>query len=456
MTNQQIQIYDSLQGKKVPFNKKSGDTITMYVCGPTVYDSGHLGHGRSAVAFDLIRRFFKFAGYKVDFTFNITDVDDKMIKRANEEGITVPELAEKIIPEYQKDYAALGVKEPSHNPRATEFIEQMIALIQKLEDAGCIYTLDDGLYFDITKFPEYGKLSHQKLEELDMGARVETKEDKKNPQDFALWKFKKEGEPFWPSPWGDGRPGWHLECSAMSQTLLGETIDIHGGGLDLKFPHHECEIAQSESASGKQFARYWMHNGYITTNKEKMSKSLGNFFTLKDIFKKYDPRVVRFFLLSTHYRSPIEYSDESLEQARQTLKTLDDFYLKCKFIKCKFSTCKSRTSTDKDFLQKVTEKMSNDFDVAGTLALIFEWMKNNSENEDPKKITGTLDKLNEFLQIFPTDFTVTPEQEKLINKRETARQEKNWELSDSLRNQLAEQKIEVEDTPDGPFAKPKI
>jgi cysteinyl-tRNA synthetase len=456
MTKPQIQIYDSLQGKKVPFDKKPGEKISMYVCGPTVYDSGHLGHGRSAVAFDLIRRFFEFAGYEVDFVFNTTDIEDKIIKRANEEGVTSEELIEKVIPEYERDYKALGIKEPTHSPKATEFIEEMVALITKLEEKGCTYALEDGLYFDITKFPEYGKLSHQKLDELEAGARVEERKDKRNHQDFVLWKLKKEGEPAWPSPWGEGRPGWHIECSAMSQKLLGETIDIHGGGLDLKFPHHECEIAQSESASGKQFARYWMHNGYITTNKEKMSKSLGNFFTLKDIFKKYDPRVVRFFLLSTHYRSPIEHSDESLEQARQTLKTLDDFYLKSKNL-----TCKSRTSTEstgkkpsnanEDFLQKVTEKMSNDFDVAGTLALIFEWM-----NTNPKNALGTLEKLNKFLGVFPTDFIVTPEQEKLIQERQSARQEKNWLLSDSLRDQLADQKIEVEDTPDGPFAKPKI
>jgi len=436
-----IHIYDSLQSKKVPFDKKAGEKVTMYVCGPTVYDNAHLGHGRSAVAFDLIRRFLEFSGYEVEFTFNITDIDDKMIKRANEENISVAELAEKIIPEYAKDYAALGIKEPTHNPRATEYIEQMVALIQKLEEKGCIYTLDDGVYFDITTFPEYGKLSHQKLEELDMGARVAEKKEKRNPQDFALWKFAKEGEPSWPAPWGEGRPGWHIECSAMSQTLLGETLDIHGGGLDLKFPHHECEIAQSESASGKPLARYWMHNGYITINSEKMSKSLDNFFLLKEIFEKYHPRVVRFFLLSTHYRSPIEYNEELLEQARQTLKSLDEFYLR--------NT--KNTGTDEKFLQKVTEKMSNDFDVAGTLALIFEWMNTNPEN-----VLGTLEKLNGFLNIFPTDFTVSPEQEKLIAERETARTEKNWELSDKLRNQLLDQNIEIEDTPEGPFSKPRI
>ncbi len=425
----------------MPFDKKAGEKVTMYVCGPTVYDNAHLGHGRSAVAFDLIRRFLEFSGYEVEFTFNITDIDDKMIKRANEENISVAELAEKIIPEYAKDYAALGIKEPTHNPRATEYIEQMVALIQKLEEKGCIYTLDDGVYFDITTFPEYGKLSHQKLEELDMGARVAEKKEKRNPQDFALWKFAKEGEPSWPAPWGEGRPGWHIECSAMSQTLLGETLDIHGGGLDLKFPHHECEIAQSESASGKPLARYWMHNGYITINSEKMSKSLDNFFLLKEIFEKYHPRVVRFFLLSTHYRSPIEYNEELLEQARQTLKSLDEFYLR--------NT--KNTGTDEKFLQKVTEKMSNDFDVAGTLALIFEWMNTNPEN-----VLGTLEKLNGFLNIFPTDFTVSPEQEKLIAERETARTEKNWELSDKLRNQLLDQNIEIEDTPEGPFSKPRI
>ncbi|MFA6024627.1 MAG: cysteine--tRNA ligase [Candidatus Gracilibacteria bacterium] len=441
-----IQIYDSLKGQKVPFNKKPGEEIKMYVCGPTVYDFAHLGHGRSAVAFDLVRRFLEFSGFEVVFTFNTTDIEDKMITRAAKEGITVDQLAEKIIPEYKADYAALGVKAPTHNPRATEFVEPMINLIKKLEEKGHSYELSDGIYFDIKTFPEYGKLSHQNLDELNAGARVEERTDKRNHQDFVLWKFKKEGEPFWASPWGDGRPGWHIECSAMSSELLGESFDIHGGGLDLKFPHHECEIAQSEAASGKPLADIWMHNGYITVNEEKMSKSLGNFFTLKEIFKEVHPRVVRFFLLGTHYRSPIEYSLESLEQAKNTLKRLDEFTLRHLD-----GTHEKDNEVDTELLTAFTEKLENDFDSAGALAMLFEWMPTATKN-----IQGTLERINQVLNIFPLDFTLTAEQNALIQSREEARQSKDWPRSDSLREELAAQNIEVEDTPTGPFAKPLL
>lgn len=435
-----IQIYDSLQGKKVAFDKAAGETVSMYVCGPTVYDNGHLGHGRSAVAFDIIRRFFLFMGHEVNFVFNYTDIDDKMINRAADEGITVAELSDRIAPRYDEDYARLGVMPPSHNPRATEFIQEMIDIIKRLEEKGHAYILEDGVYYDITTFADYGKLSHQKLDELNAGARMEERKDKRNHQDFVLWKFKKEGEPFWASPWGEGRPGWHIECSGMSRSLLGETFDIHGGGLDLKFPHHECEIAQSEGANGQTFARYWMHNGYITVDEEKMSKSLGNFFTLRDIFKEYHPRVVRFFLIGTHYRSPIEFNRDMLDQARNTLKGLDDLYLR-----------NSGTDVDEALLDSIKEKMSNDFDVAGSLALIFEWM-----NTKPNKVRGTLTKLNELFNIFPVDFRIKAEQEVLIKERESARIEKNWTRSDEIRDQLLAQGIEVEDTSSGSFVKPRI
>ena len=437
-----IHLYDSLRAEKSAFDKKPGESVSMYVCGPTVYDHAHLGHGRSAVAFDLIRRFFEFSGYEVEFAFNTTDIDDKMINRANEEGITVPELAERIIPEYVKDYGALGVKPPTHNPRATEYIQEMIDIIQTLEGKGHTYVLEDGVYYDITSFSEYGKLSHQNLDELNAGARVEAHDAKRNHQDFVLWKFKKEAEPFWASPWGDGRPGWHIECSAMSGTLLGKTFDIHGGGLDLKFPHHECEIAQSEAAHEQTFARYWMHNGYITVDQEKMSKSLGNFFTLKDIFKQYHPRVVRFFLMGTHYRSPIEYNQDLLEQARNTLKGLDEFYLKNK---------DGSTEADAALVEAFSTKMANDFDVAGALAVLFEWMKS-----EPQSIQASLEKLNEVLNVFPTDFSVSAEVEALLEKRAAARAEKDWAQADALRDELAGMDIEVEDTPEGPFAKPLI
>lgn len=441
-----ISFYDSLRGKKIPLNKEPGETIRMYVCGPTVYDFAHLGHGRSAVAFDLVRRTLEFSGYEVIFTFNTTDIDDKMIDRAEKEGITVEQLAEKIIPEYKADYAALGVKAPTHNPRATEYVPQMIEIIRKLEEKGSTYVLEDGIYFDITTFPEYGKLSHQKLDELNAGARMEERKDKRNHQDFVLWKFKKEGEPFWESPWGDGRPGWHIECSAMSSTLLGDHFDIHGGGLDLKFPHHECELAQSEKASGQALADIWMHNGYITVNEEKMSKSLGNFFTLKEIFKLYHPRVVRFFLIGTHYRSPIEYSTAMLDQARNTLKGLDEFYLTHLD-----GSDEKKGEVDEDLMRAFSEKMQNDVDVAGALAVLFEWMGRAEKN-----IQGTLERVNLVLQVLPVGFVVSEEAQKLLDEREVARVNKDWTRSDILRDQLGALGYEMDDKKGSSFVKPKI
>lgn len=447
-----IQLYDSLKGKKVPLNKKPGETIKMYVCGPTVYDFAHLGHGRSAVAFDIIRRFLEFGGYKVEFAFNITDIEDKMIIRAEKEGIQVSELARKIIPEYKADYSALKIKEPTFNPHATEFIKEMIELIKVLEEKGHTYILEDGVYYDIKTFPQYGKLSHQKLEELEAGARIEERKDKRNHQDFVLWKFKKEGEPFWGSPWGDGRPGWHIECSAMSKTLLGESFDIHGGGLDLKFPHHECEIAQSEGASGKPLANIWMHNGYITINQEKMSKSLNNFFTLKEIFEKYNPRVVRFFLLSTHYRSPIEYSLEALEQAKNTLRGLDEFYLTHKDL-----DLKKDQPIDKKMIAEFSEKLSNDIDISGGMAVIFEWISSmQKETANKISIEATLNKLDEVLQILPTQFKLTNEQVELIKKRKEARELKDWTRSDQMRDALSAQGIEIKDNKIDSIALPML
>lgn len=434
-----MKIYDSLLGKKIEF--KPEKKVKIYVCGPTVYDHAHLGHGRSAVVFDMIRRYLSFLGHELEFISNYTDIDDKMINRAAEQNISVKDLAEKIIPEYKNDYELLGILEPTKSPKATEFIHEMIELIKMLEIKGSTYQISDGIYFDIKSFPGYGKLSHQNLQELEAGARVEENKEKRNHQDFVLWKFKKEGEPFWPSPWGDGRPGWHIECSAMSQTLLGETFDIHGGGLDLKFPHHECELAQSEASTGKPLAKIWMHNGFITVNEEKMSKSLGNFFLLRDIFKKYHPRVVRFFLLSSHYRSPIEFSDTQLEQTRNTLRSLDEIYLRSE----------ESTEINTEIIEKVKEKMDNDFDVAGSLGILYEWL-----NSKPENIKSTLRKLNDFLQIFPIDFKLNSTQEKLLKERETARANRDFTKSDEIRKTLAEQNIEIEDSKAGYFARPKI
>lgn len=458
-----MKIYDSLCAKKIDF--KPGKTIKMYVCGPTVYDHAHLGHGRSALVFDLIRRYFEFLGHKVEFVSNYTDIDDKMIMRAAEQKKTVVKLAEEIIPEYQKDYSLLGIKPPTKTPKATEFIKEMVELIKQLEQKGYTYQISDGLYYDVSKFPEYGKLSHQKLEELNAGARVDENKEKRNHQDFVLWKLKKEGEPSWPSPWGEGRPGWHIECSAMSQTLLGDTFDIHGGGLDLKFPHHECEIAQSEAASGLPLAKIWMHNGFITVNEEKMSKSLGNFFLLKDIFKKYHPRVVRFFLLSTHYRSPIEFSEELLEKSRESLRKLDFQYLYYKNVKESTNSTKHEI---KGFLEKeldcIKMELNDDFNIAGVLGLIYTVtarLSTDAGNSLPSKhniieINNFFSEVNKILNIFPEDFRISAKQKILIKERESARADRDWKKSDAIRDQLAVQGIEIEDTKDGPFARPKI
>ncbi len=431
-----LQIYDSLTGEKRDFHKRPGDTVTMYFCGPTVYDRAHLGHGRSAVAFDWVRRALEVLGYRVDQASNITDIDDKIIDRASAEGVTMPELCARIIPIYDRDYGLLKVLPPHHRPHATEYIDEMIQLIRDLEAVGAIYTTSDGVYYDVTAFPEYGKLSHQKLEELQEGARVEANKEKRNPQDFVLWKFKKEGEPFWASPWGDGRPGWHIECSAMGKALFGETMDIHGGGLDLKFPHHECEIAQSEKVSGKSLARFWMHNGFVTVNEEKMSKSLGNFFTLEDIFAEYHPRVVRLFLLSAHYRSPIEFSNELLDQARATLRRLDELYLKS-----------ADGALNVDFWFAVSEKLENDFDSVGVLALVFENLEKLSRSD--------FNRLEELLGIFPSDFKITEAQRVKISARNEARTARDFQKSDQLRNELLEEGIELEDGMET-FARPKI
>ncbi len=422
----------------------------MYLCGPTVYDHGHLGHGRSAVAFDVIRRTFDyFYGEKnVKFVTNYTDVDDKMINRANEEGITVAELAERIIPEYEADYAALGIKAPTILTRATEYIPQMIELVEKLIKKGFAYEVDGDVYYEIEKFTEYGKLSNQKREDLQEGTRVAVDEKKKHPHDFALWKAEKPGEPSWDSPWGKGRPGWHLECSAMSHANLGQPFDIHGGGMDLTFPHHECEIAQSEAAYDIQFCNYWLHNGFITINKEKMSKSLGNFFTLKEIFKKYKPQAVRYLFLTAHYRSPIEFSDDQLTQAENSLKRVHDFVRNLK------NTNGPDSIDPQKFLDEFETAISDDFDTVKALASLFTFIKETNKlkisEADATKVLATLEKADSVLGILPqTEEAIDSDIESLIQEREQARADKDWGKSDEIRDELLKKGIELEDTPQG-------
>ncbi len=447
--------------------------VSMYVCGPTVYDIPHLGHGRSATAFDVIRRYLEYRDYNVNFVSNYTDIDDKMIARAAKDGMTVAELAAKVIPEYEKDYGRLGIKVPSVQPKATDHIDEMIELVEMLIDKEFAYELDDGWYFDVMKFEEYGKLSGQKLEELKMGARVEVKEGKRNPYDFALWKLKKEGEPSWKSDiLGEGRPGWHIECSAMARKHLGGPFDIHGGGLDLTFPHHECEIAQTEGALGSDsFARYWMHNGFINIDNEKMSKSLNNFFTLQDIFEKYDPKVVRMMFLQTHYRNPINFSDVLLDQAKVALGKIHGFVER---INIYTRDVVDEPVWDADFTKNIEEarlsfvsSMDDDFNTSGGLGALFTFIKqidsrlNGVRNSAiPKKLI--FDFLSEVDSVFGVIF---PDEEaveefldlndldeatrSLIEGRTEARAAENYTLADQLKSELASKGIEPEDTAEG-------
>jgi cysteinyl-tRNA synthetase len=452
-----MKIYNTKNNKREEFVSIVEGKVGMYVCGPTVYDVAHLGHGRSAVAFDVIRKYLKWKGYDVNFVSNYTDIDDKMINRAAEEGISVSELAEKVIPEYEKDYAALGVEKPNHQPRATGHIDAVLEIIKLLEDGGYIYVIDgDGVYFDVQQYEKYGELSGQNLEDLKMGARVEINEKKRNPYDFALWKIKKDGEPAWKSPWGEGRPGWHIECSAMSYKLLGREFDIHGGGLDLQFPHHECEVAQSVCALGEgAFAKYWLHNGFINVDNEKMSKSLGNFSTLKEIFKKYDPQVVRFMYLQTHYRNPINFSEVLLDQAKAALDRLHGFVRGLR--KGASGSGKSNIDYEAELL-KFSDCMDNDFDTSGAFGVVFELVRKvntlrdsgNLSDSDVESVEKFMKRADEVLGvIFGSDKEIDAEVETLIKEREEARKNKDFGASDRIRDELKAKGIELEDTPSG-------
>jgi cysteinyl-tRNA synthetase len=462
-----LKIKETRLKKKVDFEPLEEGKVSMYVCGPTVYDRGHLGHGRSAVCFDVIRRYLIYKGFNVRFVSNYTDIDDKMINRAREEGITVPELAARVIPQYEEDYAALGVMEADEKPRATEYIDQMIEFVGRMDEAGVTYTIEgDGVYFDVKKAHEYGKLSGQKLEELKIGARVAENEAKRNPYDFVVWKFAKEGEPSWKAEFGDGRPGWHLECSAMSWKLLGEQFDIHGGGADLSFPHHECEIAQTEAVFGEgSFAKYWIHNGFITINKEKMSKSLGNFSTLRDLLGKYDGKVLRLMFLQTHYSNPIEFSEDLLEQAKAGLERIHDFVRNLKFDYEELDDGKIGEPYEAVYGKEIeilkkefVRRMDDDFNTSGALGVLAKVVDLGYEagNRDVKT-KRFVDKMLEFLKemdevlgvIFADEVELDGKIEALIKAREEARASKDFEASDKIRDDLLKKGIELEDTPNG-------
>ena len=458
-----MQIYNSKNRRKEELVPIHPGEIRMYACGPTVYDYFHIGNARPFIVFDVLRRYLEHRGYKVIFVQNFTDIDDKMIKRANEEGITVKELGDRFIKEYYKDAAALGIRPATVHPRATEHIPQIISLVQRLIEKGLAYSVNGDVYFDTSAFPAYGSLSGQNLEDLEAGSRVKIDEEKKNPADFAVWKAQKPGEPAWESPWGFGRPGWHIECSAMSMTYLGETFDIHGGGKDLLFPHHENEVAQSEGATGKPYVHYWMHNGFININNEKMSKSLGNFFTVRDILKEYDPEDIRMFMLSAQYRSPINFSREMIAQAHSSLSRLytakDQLSYLLKFAKEKPLSESESEFTDrvKASVNKFDAAMDDDLNTADAMGAIFELVRDanqslSSENsiEAVRTALDALLEMCDVLGLLMKKTDVLPENiQNLASERETARKEKNWKRSDELRDQLKELGYAVEDTKEG-------
>jgi cysteinyl-tRNA synthetase len=449
--------------KKEEFIPLSLGEVKMYSCGPTVYNYFHIGNARPFIIFDILRRYLEYRGNKVTFVQNFTDVDDKIIKRAKQEGVTEKEISEKYINEYFKDAEALKIRKATYHPKVTEHIPEIIDIIKRLENRGLIYMLDGDVYYDTAKFDKYGRLGKQNLEELEAGARVELAEGKRSISDFVLWKSQKPGEPAWESPWGMGRPGWHIECSAMSMKYLGETIDIHSGGLDLIFPHHENEIAQSEGATGKEFARYWLHNGFLNVNNEKMSKSLNNFFTVRDIAEHFDLEVLRMFMLSAHYRSPINFSDDLLEQTKSGLERLYNAKNNLLYF-LENAVEKGASQEEQDLIKRLDEyktkfiqAMDDDLNTADALAAIYDLVRdvNGSLKAESSKaaveaamamlmelsgVLGLLDKRDESLDA---------EIEKLIEERQTARKEKNWALSDKIRDDLKAQGIILEDTPSG-------
>lgn len=484
-----IRFYDTLTKQKNEFVPLAEGKVGIYVCGVTAYDVCHVGHARSAVVFDVITRYFKYRGYQVTYVKNFTDVDDKIIAKANREGSDIREVSERYIREHNDDMDRLGVARPSVTPRATENIQGMIRMIGALLEKGLAYVEAGDVFFAVDRFPGYGKLSGRNIDEMMAGARVDVDEKKHNPMDFVLWKGSKPGEPWWDSPWGRGRPGWHIECSVMSQRYLGDTFDIHGGGEDLIFPHHENEIAQSEGASGKPFARYWIHNGFIRVNKEKMSKSLGNFFNLRDALTRYHPEVLRFFILQSHYRSPIDFSEESLREARAGMERFYDTLRKIRDLagegEAKAVDPESLSGADREVLEKVNdlpgrfiEAMDDDFNTARAMGYLFELVRllNGTMADKDFRLTDAsrfvlsearkkIRELGKVLGLFledPDDYFASDrsresekrglsagEIEALIEERRRAREEKNWKRADEIRDALAAKHIVLKDGPSG-------
>ncbi len=481
-------LYNTMTRQKEPFAPLQSGTIAMYVCGPTVYDHGHVGHARKEVVFDVIVRYLRYVGYTVRYVRNITDVDDKIIQRAQQEQCSWKEVANTYEEQFHRDMDALNVIRPDYEPRATEHIADMQELIQLLLDKGYAYVSEGNVYFSVAMRSDYGKLSHRRMEEMLAGARIEVDERKQNPLDFALWKASKPGEPYWKSPWGNGRPGWHIECSAMSRVFLGDTLDIHGGGLDLVFPHHENEIAQSESATGTTFCRYWIHNGLLSVSREKMSKSLGNIVTIADALKHVHPEVLRFFFLSHHYRTPVDYSSAPLQEAR---KNMDYFYTTLLRIteisgdeeaEPSLESPRNRSDLEQEVYQledHFVRYMDDDFNTAGFLGQLFKtitgvnrWIDSSGQARTREggmllRLTrSTMKRIGAVLGILREDPVVWFRRsrdvdarlgtcvddgmvEQMIRERDEARKAKNWDRADSIRKELAACGIIIEDTPHG-------
>lgn len=458
-----MKVFNTLTRRKEELVPLEEGKIKMYACGPTVYNYIHIGNARPICVFDTLRRYLEFRGYEVTFVQNFTDIDDKLINKANEEGITVREVAERYIREYETDAKGLGVRSATVHPKATETIEDILRLVEELEDKGYAYAKGGDVYFRSRKFEEYGKLSHQPLEELDAGNRIGVSDNKEDPLDFVLWKAAKPGEPSWPSRWGEGRPGWHIECTAMIRRHLGETIDIHCGGQDLIFPHHENEIAQGECCSGHTYARYWMHNGYINVDNKKMSKSLGNFFTVRDVAEKFGYEPVKFLMLQSHYRSPINYSLEVIEQCKAALERLHtcrdnmDFALK--------NALSQPTEGEDDFRQAVAQRreqfitaMDDDLNTADGIAALFDLVRDiNSFLNQPRSQEAVAYAVREFdtltdvlgLLYEKKDSSKDAEIEALIEKRAQAKKNKDFAAADAIRDQLKEMGIEIKDSRQG-------
>lgn len=436
-----LKLYNTLTRKKEIFKPVKKKEVRMYVCGPTVNDIPHLGHARQQISFDVLRKYLEFLEYKVKYVSNVTDIEDKIIKKANELKISINELTEKNYRAHMEDYAKIGIKKPDVQPRATQYIKQMVELVKLLEEKGYTYVIpEDGVYYDISMFKDYGKLSHQDINKLESGKRknICALDFKKNKQDFILWKFSKEGEPSWDSPWGKGRPGWHIECSAMSHSILGLPFDIHGGGQDLIFPHHEDEIAQSEAGYGKKFANYWIHNGMVNVNKVKMSKSLGNFKTIRDLLESYPGEIIRYFVISNQYRKPVDFSKKTLENAKTAYNRLRNI---CKDFK-------DEGKINEKYLQEFKDAMDDDLNTPKALQVLWKLARDNKA-EGKYQTIKKIDSVFNLKLLEKEKINIPKEVKELIKQREEARNNKDWDKSDALRKKIEEKGYIVSDTKEG-------